>query len=229
VVDQLGAVVLVVLAAHTIEAHATLTWAADHAAELGVAAARLVVVGIGACAALTERAAVLAVDEGWPPCTGSSWCGRTTSRPLPSGSSHAPWLRRCGGVMTLASTLADRPSVDADRDTIIDAAIAGDDGAFTVLVDWHRHELFRHCIRIFHSSEQAKDAGQEALLRAWRSRSHVAGRATPVPDRRGDEGRLGGLLPVEHLALGGTEAPVADDDHRTDVDLDRLPDTGRAE
>jgi acetyl esterase len=42
-------------------------WAADHAAELGAAPDRLALVGHGPGAALAERVAELAVDEGWPP------------------------------------------------------------------------------------------------------------------------------------------------------------------
>jgi acetyl esterase len=66
-VDGLGAVVLAVSAAHVIEAHATVSWAADHAAELGAEPDRLALVGHGSGAALAERVAELAVDEGWPP------------------------------------------------------------------------------------------------------------------------------------------------------------------
>ena len=67
------------------------------------------------------------------------------------------------------------PAASSNCPCSCDAGIAGDDGAF---VEWHRRELFRHCVRILHSSEQAEDAVQEALLRARRSRSHVAGLAT---------------------------------------------------
>ena len=66
-IDRLGAVVLTVPAVHAVEAHAAVAWAADHAAELGADAARLAVVGDRAGAAVAERVAELAVDEGWPP------------------------------------------------------------------------------------------------------------------------------------------------------------------
>jgi len=66
-VDQVDAVVLTVSAAHVIEAHAALTWAADHAGDLGADPDRLAVVGVGSGAALAERVAELAADEGWPP------------------------------------------------------------------------------------------------------------------------------------------------------------------
>ena len=64
---RLGAVVLTVSAAHAFEAFAVLSWAADHAAELRVDAARIAVVGDGAGAALAERVTELAAEEGWPP------------------------------------------------------------------------------------------------------------------------------------------------------------------
>jgi hypothetical protein len=66
-VDQLDAVVLTVPVAHVIEAHAALTWAADHAGDLGADPDRLAVVGVGSGAALAERVIELAADEGWPP------------------------------------------------------------------------------------------------------------------------------------------------------------------
>jgi acetyl esterase len=66
-VGRLDTVVLAVSAAHAVEAHATVAWAADHAAELGAEPDRLALVGHGAGAALAERVAELAVDEGWPP------------------------------------------------------------------------------------------------------------------------------------------------------------------
>jgi acetyl esterase len=66
-VDQVGAVVLTASAAHVVEAHAVLTWAADHAGELGADPDRLAVVGVGSGAVLVERVVELATDEGWPP------------------------------------------------------------------------------------------------------------------------------------------------------------------
>jgi len=65
--DRVGAVVLAVAAADVVAAHAALTWAADHAGELGGDPDRLGVVGVGSAAALAERVVELAVDEGWPP------------------------------------------------------------------------------------------------------------------------------------------------------------------
>ena len=66
-IARLGAVVLTVSAAHALEGHAAVSWAADHAAELGVDPGRIAVVGDRSGAALAERVAELTADEGWPP------------------------------------------------------------------------------------------------------------------------------------------------------------------
>lgn len=72
VLERVGAVVLAVsvltvTAAQLAAAHTTLAWAADHARELGADPDRLAVLGVGPAAALAERVAELAADEGWPP------------------------------------------------------------------------------------------------------------------------------------------------------------------
>jgi RNA polymerase sigma-70 factor, ECF subfamily len=63
-------------------------------------------------------------------------------------------------------------------DILVDGGLAGDPAVFAVLVARHRGELYGHCLRMLRSPEQAEDALQEALLRAWRSRSGYAGRST---------------------------------------------------
>jgi RNA polymerase sigma-70 factor, ECF subfamily len=42
---------------------------------------------------------------------------------------------------------------------------------FAATLEQHRDELHRHCVRLTGSSSDGEDALQEALLRAWRSRS----------------------------------------------------------
>src|SRR3954449_490376 len=61
---------------------------------------------------------------------------------------------------------------------MVAAATAGDDGAFSALVQRHRRELQVHAYRMLGSLEDAQDAVQDALLRAWRSRATYDGRST---------------------------------------------------
>jgi RNA polymerase sigma-70 factor (TIGR02960 family) len=73
-------------------------------------------------------------------------------------------------------TSVHRPTVVDDP--VVDAATAGDDAAFALLVERHRRELHRHCTRMLRSTERAEDVVQEALLRAWRARGTFSGRST---------------------------------------------------
>jgi RNA polymerase sigma-70 factor (ECF subfamily) len=61
---------------------------------------------------------------------------------------------------------------------LIAAATTGDAAAFSALVERHRAELQVHAYRMLGSLEDAQDAVQDALLRAWRSRETYDGRST---------------------------------------------------
>jgi RNA polymerase sigma-70 factor (ECF subfamily) len=61
---------------------------------------------------------------------------------------------------------------------VVAAARAGDEAAFTRLVERHRRELRVHCYRMVGSVEEAEDLVQETFLRAWRRIGAFEGRST---------------------------------------------------
>jgi RNA polymerase sigma-70 factor (ECF subfamily) len=68
--------------------------------------------------------------------------------------------------------------MNTTHDEVVTAAQAGDEAAFSALVERHRRELQVHCYRMLGSFEDSEDQVQETFLRAWRRRESFQGRST---------------------------------------------------
>jgi RNA polymerase sigma-70 factor, ECF subfamily len=79
-----------------------------------------------------------------------------------------------GRRMSTTGVTQHRDEVDA----VAAAARAGDESAFSQLVDRHRRELQVHCYRMLGSFEDSEDLVQETFLRAWRRRASFQGRSS---------------------------------------------------
>jgi RNA polymerase sigma-70 factor (TIGR02960 family) len=62
-------------------------------------------------------------------------------------------------------------------DATVTDAFAGGEARFSALAERHRRELHVHCYRMLASFDDAEDAVQETLLRAWRGRAGFDGGA----------------------------------------------------
>jgi RNA polymerase sigma-70 factor, ECF subfamily len=72
----------------------------------------------------------------------------------------------------------NKPDMEDLQALNLEAARAGDQGAFEQLIEPHRHELLVHCYRILGSFEDAEDMLQEALVRAWQHLDSFEGRSS---------------------------------------------------
>src|SRR3954462_551606 len=69
-------------------------------------------------------------------------------------------------------------AVNALERDLLDAARGGDQDAYRRLVEPHRGALHAHCYRMLGSVQDAEDALQDALLRAWRGLPRFEGRSS---------------------------------------------------
>jgi RNA polymerase sigma-70 factor, ECF subfamily len=67
---------------------------------------------------------------------------------------------------------------DRDTEALLRAAQQGDESAYLELVECHRSELHAHCYRMLASLDDADDAVQEALIRAWRGLGRFEARSS---------------------------------------------------
>jgi RNA polymerase sigma-70 factor, ECF subfamily len=71
-----------------------------------------------------------------------------------------------------------RTARTSDERVLLTAARQGDEDAFGRLVEPYRAELHAHCYRMLGSVQDAEDALQDALLRAWRGLPRFEGRSS---------------------------------------------------
>jgi RNA polymerase sigma-70 factor (ECF subfamily) len=118
-------------------------------------------------------------------------------------------------------TTTARPA-DRTPAPLVAAAAAGDPDAFQQLTGPHRRELAVHCYRMLGSLDDAEDAVQETLVKAWRRLSGFEGRsslrawlyriATNVClDTLDHRGRR--VLPTAIVGPADPAVPPAPDDH----------------
>jgi RNA polymerase sigma-70 factor, ECF subfamily len=67
---------------------------------------------------------------------------------------------------------------EPETNAVVAAATAGDEPAFSQLVERYRPELRVHCYRMLGSFEESEDLVQETFLRAWRKRASFSLRDT---------------------------------------------------
>jgi RNA polymerase sigma-70 factor (ECF subfamily) len=80
-------------------------------------------------------------------------------------------------LLGLMSALALKPGRHR-MEAVVTAATAGDESAFSQLVDRHRDEVQAHAYRMLRSHQDAEDLTQETFLRAWHRRKSFRGESS---------------------------------------------------
>jgi RNA polymerase sigma-70 factor, ECF subfamily len=73
------------------------------------------------------------------------------------------------GPAVSGRALADPSMTEVDDAGLVEQCLAGDRGAFDVLVERHRRQVYQVCYRFIGNHEDASDLAQDAFLRAYRA------------------------------------------------------------
>jgi RNA polymerase sigma-70 factor (ECF subfamily) len=73
---------------------------------------------------------------------------------------------------------ADATLADLDERALIDACLAGQSGAFDLIVERHRRSVYQLCYRFVGNHEDASDLSQDIFLRAYRGLRSFRGQAS---------------------------------------------------
>jgi RNA polymerase sigma-70 factor (ECF subfamily) len=74
--------------------------------------------------------------------------------------------------------MGDGPQTTVQEQELLETARSGSEDAYQRLIEPHRSELHAHCYRMLGSVQDAEDALQEALLRAWKALPKFEGRSS---------------------------------------------------
>src|SRR5688572_8936316 len=84
---------------------------------------------------------------------------------------------RPSGLISRAQMSFETPPMTSSH--TLARARQGDQRAFGELVEPHRSSLHAHCYRMLGSPDDADDALQDALLRAWKGIARFEGKSAP--------------------------------------------------
>jgi RNA polymerase sigma-70 factor (ECF subfamily) len=73
---------------------------------------------------------------------------------------------------------ADPAWAEADDRTLVDVCLAGERGAFDVIVERHRRQVYQLCYRYVGNHEDAADLAQDAFIRAFKGLGGFKGEST---------------------------------------------------
>ena len=73
---------------------------------------------------------------------------------------------------------SDIALTDLDEQQLIEACLAGRDGAFDLVVERHRRSVFQLCYRFVGNHEDASDLSQDVFLRAYRGLRRFRGHSS---------------------------------------------------